>query len=279
MKSSEEMTREILRLESQISTINEQIANYEEKKRRAENEHTKAIQNGLKSGEFDDGPGPGDAFAKALNHGLRAKALRKAKLDLEAKLDQAKAHLDLARLFESIIPHIEDIEPIFHENLRAIENGIKALNEKLNYLSETIEIFMRETVNPLDAIEALLKNPLLSGLSLQAFFTGVIQQATAHENDDFIQAIGRKYLQLANGLPRLRDIEDSWMLLSNRLDNLARQAQNLIPHRLKYISTPQPKPKPQHGSTTRIAPKPPAKALTNAEKQARAARRAAAIYR
>lgn len=274
MKSSQEMTRAILDIEQKIATLNERIADHEKKKALVEQEHTRLIHENPSKG-----PGPGDLFERMLEHGLRADALRKARMDLEAKLDQAQAHLSLTRLHESLIPHFEETEPIFMDNLKAIENEINAINKHLHSLDETIEIFMQEAGNPFDSIEALLKNPLVAGLSLRNFFNGEIRQATPNENDDFIQAIGRKYLDLANGLPRLKDISDTWMLLSDRLDALARQSQNLIPSRLKYIPAAPAKPKPEHGSTMRIPTKSPAKKLTWGEKRARELRRAAALYR
>jgi hypothetical protein len=281
MKSSQEMTGEILELESKINSLNEQIADLEEKKASAEQEHTKLIQQNLSNEKPSHGPGLGDAFAKSLEHALHADALRKAKLDLEARLNQAQSELSVVRLYEITVQAFKEKESNFLHNVQRIEKSISALNKNLDALAETIDIFMQETSNPLDAVESLLKNPMLAGLSFKGFIDGEIKQAKPDENDDFLQAIGRKYLELANRLPRLKDISDSWTLLSDRLDNQARQAQGLIPSSLKYIPAAPVKPKPEleTGTTIRIPIKPPPKKLSWGEKKARKARKAAALFR
>jgi archaellum component FlaC len=280
MKSSHELTKEILDIEQKISTLNEQITNLQVKMEKARDDHARVIEQSLKSKKLEVGS-PGDLWEQYVGAGLQADALEVAKTKLEARLNQAQSELGVVRLYESTIQAFKKEESDFIDNVKRIEKSISALNKNLDALAETIDIFMQEAGNPLDAVESLLKNPLLAGLSLQAFLVGEIRQATPNENDDFIATIGRKYLQLANGLPRLRNIEDSWMLLSNRLDALARQAQGLIPHRLKYHHAPQPRPRTEieTGSTIRIPIKPPPKKLNWGEKKAKELRRAAALFR
>lgn len=275
MKKSEAVIAEIHDIEGKISTINEQIAEHEAKKKSAEEEHTKLIH---ENPSHD--PGPGDAFAKALDHGLRADALRKAKIDLQAQLDQAQANLGLAKLYESIVLAFREEESNFATNLKAIEMGIDAVNEKLGALSESIDVFVRGAGNPLDLLEGLIKNPQLGGLSLRAFLDGQINEASEHETGQFMHEVARKYINMANGLPRLNDIFNTWMSLSDLLDSHARRAQNLVPLRLKYHHpTPPAKPEAERGTTLRIPAKPPAKKLTWGEKKAQEARKMAALYR
>ena len=280
MRKSKELAKEILDIEQKLSTLNEQISHLHVKMKKARDDHARGIELGRKSKMLEN-DSPGALWEQFVGAGLQADSLEAAKTKLEARFNQAQSELGVARLYESTIHAFKKEESNFIDNVKRIEKAINALNEKLNDLAGIINAFLQENSNPLDTIESLTKNPLMAGLSLRAFLAGEIRQATPKENDDFIATIGRRYLQLAMGLPKLRNIEDSWMVLSKGLDALARQAQGLIPSRLKYIHAAPAKPKPEleTGTTLRIPSKPPAKKLNWAEKKAKEERRAAALFR
>ena len=250
MRSTAQVKGEVEELTARLQTLNETI----EKKQRDRSiltiSHTALVESNIGKERLPKSLERQRELLLALD--LEIETLERVKGNLETKLAQLQSEVARAELYEQEVSGYSEAEQEFVEMTDSLFKEIEQVNEAIDSFRARVEVFLKNSGNPLEVLKPLLEDPALSGLSLEGFFAGEIRQARPGENAVFIRNLVQPYRDLPKKLPLPGKLDESWRLLSDRLQLILRAAGALVPREARYAPSEERVPQVDQQSSQTI---------------------------
>jgi hypothetical protein len=177
---------------------------------------------------------------------MEIEGLEGAKAIAEEKLADVQTTLHLVQIHEIFAKPYQQAEQVYFNRTQKVIAAVDDLNERTAAVCVLVDKFLEQSGNPVGMLKVLINDPALSNLSLKKFIDGEIAEATAGENDRFLDDLATKYAEIARRLPEVETAQDSLETLSDHFDSMNREANALVPRHVKYIPQAAPsKPESQ----------------------------------